>query len=790
MVYSKGIENYLLFINEDLSQISNVVSIVTENDVQLHLRCISNLGDDNFVFFGGYYYSAEARGMFYGRHDFQYGLIDEQRFHSYDLNPQIGADYLGIYSIDHSDNYMLACVTNENTNSASYPVMGYLVRNYNNNYEGTAQHRGNQGSRFICIGTSSVKNTIYIQEITNSGASSFLVLGVPREYTNYGLDLQDHVYYMYLNQADSSSYKYVYNNVIYNYQGSQYGEVLVGYLRNVGGTKKIAFIAQPNEYYSCYNPISGSSNVPITPVNLVYADMSLSATFVIEANTIISTNSLLLYPEDKLTQSFSNYAGSNACKNILQGKQNELKFTSITTSFTCYVSEPCLINVHTIDMENCRYTQYPIFYAHSWVINATLAELTEVSLQGYYNPTYFTLSGTFMPSFTPTGISQLERHSYQPFQIQVFDKCINELSQRTSTKYNYTLGEPKKQILYKDNLNCNSRLNFQLKFNNQNLFPTMITMNPLNGLFYVNEGDVRAAGTHYITIYISYISVSNPIFDNKQYDFTLEVFSNSFAISNKAPYFSPAIIDDENDSVQMSIKYDACQKFVTFDDVQNIFTINPVLKDKGTYNIVITLKDNNFDSKTNQILFQFDVTFNNFSVPIGIITILFEDQLKVPTNYQTKLNRSLDIKLIQQNDKVLALNYSIEEMTSNQMSIKNGIRFKYQYWKIISMFQVMPPKLCHQNSLSKRRFLLNCQNVVDTDEIFKKMYQFDSNNDSPLNDAFDQMGYQSRRIILNLGFIYVIVLFTIFSYVVLAFFKLIKLKNPHQVPTLKVTNKA
>eukprot|EP00347_Sterkiella_histriomuscorum_P006282 403353364 len=247
----------------------------------------------------------------------------------------------------------------------------------------------------------------------------------------------------------------------------------------------------------------------------------------------------------------------------------------------------------------------------------------------------------------------------------------------------------------------------------------MVTYNSTNGYFYVDEGNVKAAGTHTISLQISYINVINPIFNNKKYDFTLEMVSNSFAISNKAPQFQPEIskqsfiagqisqyklgeiVDDENDSVQMSIKYDACQKFVTFDDVQNIFTINPVLKDKGTYNIVITLKDDNFDSKTNQILFQFDVTFSNFSVSIGeenltkeekelkaktftsftsykilkisnlgIITILFEDQLKVPANYQTKLNRSLDIKLIQSDSNVLNLNYSIKEMTSSQMSIQ------------------------------------------------------------------------------------------------------------------------
>eukprot|EP00347_Sterkiella_histriomuscorum_P022958 403336492 len=466
--------------------------------------------------------------------------------------------------------------------------------------------------------------------------------------------------------------------MIYDYQTQQWGEILVGYLQNVGDSKKIAFIALPNKDYSCYNPIFGSSSVAITPVNFISFDGSLSATYVNVDNTTISTTLIQIYYYDKLTESFSNYAGLNVCKNILQGKQNELKFTSITTSFTCYVSEPCLINVHTIDMENCRYTQYPIFYAHSWVINATLAELTEVSLQGYYNPTYFTLSGTFMPSFTPTGVNRKNRFYTKITQIATQDQTSN-----------------------------------------QNLFPTMITMNPLNGLFYVNEGDVRAAGTHYISIYISYISVSNPTFDNKLYDFTLEVLSNSFAINNKAPYFSPAIskqsfiagqasqyklgeiVDDENDSVQISIKYDACQKFVTFDDVQNIFTINPALKDKGTYNIVITLKDDNFDSKTNQILFQFDVTFSNFSVSIGeenltkeekelksktftsftsykilkisnlgIITILFEDQLKVPANYQTKLNRSLDIQLIQQDYKILPLNYSIEEMTSNYMTIR------------------------------------------------------------------------------------------------------------------------
>eukprot|EP00347_Sterkiella_histriomuscorum_P004255 403361153 len=162
MIYSKGLSNYLLFISEDLTYMSYVVSIATQNYVELHLRCLSNPLEDSFVFFGGYYYGNYARGMFYGKYYFLSGYNEEQRFFSYTPDPSNGADYLGIYSIDYADNYMLACVSNENTQSASYPVMGYLVRNYNNNYEGTASHIGNSGSRFICIGTHSAHGQSFL----------------------------------------------------------------------------------------------------------------------------------------------------------------------------------------------------------------------------------------------------------------------------------------------------------------------------------------------------------------------------------------------------------------------------------------------------------------------------------------------------------------------------------------------------------------------------------------------------------------------------------------------------
>eukprot|EP00347_Sterkiella_histriomuscorum_P008281 403345682 len=184
MMYNKGGNNYLLFIDEDLKSISKVISIDHGSGAKLLLRCLSGPLEDSFVYVGGYHYNNALQGIFYGRFDIQTSGNNEQRFFQYTKDSSNGADQLGIYNIDHTSNYMLACVSNENSQSASYPVMGYLLKNYQTNYEGTTQNIGNAGSKFICIYTSSKHSAIYFSEITIIIDQDLLLPHLPTTYLN------------------------------------------------------------------------------------------------------------------------------------------------------------------------------------------------------------------------------------------------------------------------------------------------------------------------------------------------------------------------------------------------------------------------------------------------------------------------------------------------------------------------------------------------------------------------------------------------------------------------------
>eukprot|EP00347_Sterkiella_histriomuscorum_P004434 403360473 len=292
---------------------------------------------------------------------------------------------------------------------------------------------------------------------------------------------------------------------------------------------------------------------------------------------------------------------NSACSNIKQGKINNILIENLQQQFTCYVGERCLINVGRFILENCA---------------------TEVQ----QNQAKFELVGD-----QSTDIAKIDAQAIQ--------------------NYNYNVGLAKQPIILTNKGLCNTWLIYTLEYTNQLSFPNLITIEQETGYIQVEEFRNQAKGNYSIQLNLSYKNFNHPIYTNKIFEYILIVTESFVAIINNAPYFTtplksfiyetekkyqyelPNTIDDEKDTITLTISFDKSQKFVQFDKIKKTFKIQPTTNDFGDFTIYITLTDNN----------KYDQKYSKYALKFSVIKAI-DSVIKNSTNSQENLNQEQTVE--------------------------------------------------------------------------------------------------------------------------------------------------
>ena len=95
---------------------------------------------------------------------------------------------------------------------------------------------------------------------------------------------------------------------------------------------------------------------------------------------------------------------------------------------------------------------------------------------------------------------------------------------------------------------------------------------------------MKAVGTWEFSIFLKFRTVNHPLFNKREYKFTLQVTKNAFGITNSAPFFEsslisgnyevlneyviklPSIKDPEDDAVTVEVIFDSSMRFSSYLD--------------------------------------------------------------------------------------------------------------------------------------------------------------------------------------------------------------------------------
>eukprot|EP00347_Sterkiella_histriomuscorum_P004309 403360938 len=208
--------------------------------------------------------------------------------------------------------------------------------------------------------------------------------------------------------------------------------------------------------------------------------------------------------------------------------------------------------------------------------------------------------------------------------------------------------------------------------------PTFVTIDANKQVFTISPTLNSQAGTHSVTITLSDYSL------NKTYTLSITVNPNTgapyfqqnitdldiqdFYVGDLSYYQLPDIIDDDSNTCQLDIT-NALPTFITFNSVDNKFTINPTMSGYiGNYTITLKLSDYNYS--------------NEYTLGIQIIASIINTNNDTTnnttnntdnSNTNSTINETIPIENIQDNAISLNINQTttINDSDSNNTAINN-----------------------------------------------------------------------------------------------------------------------
>eukprot|EP00347_Sterkiella_histriomuscorum_P007521 403348602 len=507
---------------------------------------------------------------------------------------------------------------------------------------------------------------------------------------------------------------------------------------------------------------------------------------------------------------------------------NNILLENFTQNFSCNVEELCTLNIGNFILDNCK-TQEDNNKVEIFLTGTLSTDIASIQASGLEDQNVY-MPFTFIHTFTPTqsegnkffvinmkycffNTSGLYRKCQDTsFQVKVVDKCITEIEDAQDT-YTYRVGSPKAYMILQNQKLCNQKLDIYLNYTNQLNYPSLVTLDQLTGLIYVEETRNSASGTYLIKLFISSKNINPPVYTNKLYEYTLIVVQNTYSITNKAPYFLQPILaqiylggkeyqyqlpiskDDEGDIISTIVLFDQSSIFAKYDKNNQVISLSPSKKQSGDFTIQITLSDNNLDSKQQKYEFKFKVIASANSTNSSAQINIDQEQI-LETNQTNENNETVTvvqssfitpsgIKIDNSEEKTIVKNKKFTEYITARIYKVSNTGYKqylnrhlirplqnFKYLVILSMKALL-------NSLSSasgvgmqgmmgKFYLMIIQianfQLIQTDEIYNKVYKFNKMDDIPLNLSFEQLGYQQKNMIINLGFLYSMMLLTAVAY--------------------------